>query len=548
MASLDFECPHCNQKILRFILGALIIWGAAYRSNVFAQESADAIRSAVAEAMLQDINTFERSPLTSKGQEALGTILITVMQHERNYQYMNVYPGYFPWKDGTPDDMLLNHLVGAFIVGNLGPQVCTSTRGDHPIDGIHFMLTYYRALLKAGKLNHIPDLDNWMQMDRSELARVVANIQSAETPAPLSINMKSGFPTVLVMRGKTGAGPSLTDTSTNQQPNSVRSTYDRGDDYWQQRQQELFKTSLSEFKPPKIGTTATVVLRVGSPVTGTLHGLDADTVTIDGKVYKKTQIAPGTCCQFFAAEWAAATAKQTVTTERSDYERQQDQRLQLVDAANKRQAAKVEAQLIAQREAASRRQQQASRDQEEAERKDNIDFKGLRLGMTSKQINTFAEQSHWMQSDDSEGYYYMKSAESPRGSEDIASVDGQFYSWERIYPGGSYQDHLLEIRVMSDYYGPRDIENGLKPWLHAVYIALVNKYGSPTQVLIPIDHVSITSFEDGAYVYLGRWVINDQVVGLAIHTHDSRYDGGILYRDARLVSKRKAEQKTTTSL
>lgn len=100
--------------------------------------------------------------------------------------------------------------------------------------------------------------------------------------------------------------------------------YERGDDYWNQRVQEVAKPLVAQFTPPVKGSEITISQRIGRDVTGRLESSSADSVTIDGKPYQRTDLTQATCAQLFADDWAIATAVQQVITERQEYEAKED--------------------------------------------------------------------------------------------------------------------------------------------------------------------------------------------------------------------------------
>jgi hypothetical protein len=115
-------------------------------------------------------------------------------------------------------------------------------------------------------------------------------------------------------------------------------SYERDETYWQERYQQVVKVKLSEFNPPKIGATITLIQRIGGPIRGEIQALSEDSVTVDKTTFKRSQLTSETCAEIFAADWAIAKGKEIVSAERTEYERQEDEKWQKAYAIKKAQA------------------------------------------------------------------------------------------------------------------------------------------------------------------------------------------------------------------
>ena len=90
--------------------------------------------------------------------------------------------------------------------------------------------------------------------------------------------------------------------------------------FWQSKYQTLSQEYAPQFTPPPIGSIITIQMRIGSPVRGTIDSLSDKTVTVDGRIYKREDIALDTCAKLFAFDWSRSQARKIVIKEKQAYE------------------------------------------------------------------------------------------------------------------------------------------------------------------------------------------------------------------------------------
>ncbi len=239
-----------------------------------------------AETVLQAVDTFEKGPTSPQGRRALN-LIVEFTQNSESVR-VDLFGGYFPWEKGSIDGQAQAALVGAFVAGNIRPQLRTGKREDHPVEGLRFMLNTYSRLAASRQVPRIAELDAWLRLDRNDLAILAARINKGENKSAAST-----------------AASSTTD----------------GDDVdWVARQKELTAQYVGKFKPPEVGSAVTVDLRIGGQKTGRLTALSTTSLSLDGKTYTRSQLLPESCPALFAVDWAPIAAKEQVAKEKAEYE------------------------------------------------------------------------------------------------------------------------------------------------------------------------------------------------------------------------------------
>lgn len=318
---------------------------------------------------------------------------------------------------------------------------------------------------------------------------------------------------------------------------------------WSNRFQDLKQAAITGFQPPQLGQTITVCRRIGGDLTGKLDAINRDSVTVDGKVLSRSSLTPETAGRLFADAYAAKVATERLKTERHEF-------LLRKEAEQRRLAEEQRA-----KDQEKQRQDEEDGRIEEArgaaEEKIRLDFKGLLLGMTQKQVEQLIQTTEWdyqfahqngaqgkpvFLCGDSRSSLAFRSIGS-EGSEDHKTYYRWRYAFVQFHHG-----RILSIEVASPKCSADYIDSELKDWLHMAYTALVNKYGKPQEVIRPIDEVNIFSFKTGFGVFLYKWLINDQRVVLSISEDESQFSGGIDYLDMKMQEQIDAESKTETHL
>ena len=310
---------------------------------------------------------------------------------------------------------------------------------------------------------------------------------------------------------------------------------------WSIRFEELNRDALFIApKPPKVGSHVSILPRVGSPITGKLEAVGRNTVTVDGKTINTNVMATQTIDIYFPDIAAKKAAAQQVRKERQDYL----SRKTAEEMAFERQ--RIQGQQK-QAEEESKRAEEARK----AEEQTHLDFKGLRLGMTSDQINWLRAETDWeyrFPPRQQSKYVFLTSKEGAPLEFRAIGCKGpegekRCFGWENAYVQ-FFNGRVYCIGVMTSEFSADEIDSELKAWLHMAYQAVTNKYGEPDEVLLEINKINIFSFKSGFDVAICKWIRNEQEVSLRISENDSQFIGSIYYLDLN-VQKTLDEQTTT---
>lgn len=188
------------------------------------------------------------------------------------------------------------------------------------------------------------------------------------------------------------------------------------------------------------------------------------------------------------------------------------------------------------------KEREISKRREEAKAK-SVDFRGIWIGMNSKEIDRLLEVSPLAWS----GYMTLKpSRQSPEGLTVIATNgNGEKFHWEKI----EYSLHLDEIyrfAVCGPSGNAAEIDLSIKDWLKAVREALVQKYGQ-TKSDTNLSALSILDTKAGFTTRLASWDAGKMRVTLRI-SQDAhfKFRAEIQYEDAaiaEMLAKREKEVK-----
>lgn len=113
------------------------------------------------------IARFKANPVGPQAREISRNIVLYSIQSEEVEVSMSTgTSAEFFFKENLPDEAAAI-LMGAFLVGNIEPQLQKKVAKDHSYEGVVYMLSVYRQLkAKDGKL-HSPSLERYLQLQSS---------------------------------------------------------------------------------------------------------------------------------------------------------------------------------------------------------------------------------------------------------------------------------------------------------------------------------------------------------------------------------------------
>lgn len=92
---------------------------------------------------------------------------------------------------------------------------------------------------------------------------------------------------------------------------------------------------------------------------------------------------------------------------------------------------------------------------------------------------------------------------------------------------------LAQIKVYGPAWSADKLKSNTLRWLELAEAGLREKYGKPTEVIIPISKFNILNAESGYVVYVSKWKIRNQTICLGVSESDSTFTPMIvLYDDA----------------
>ncbi len=116
--------------------------------------------------------------------------------------------------------------------------------------------------------------------------------------------------------GATPEQPSFTSDSSKPKPADPGEQAEQ--QRWIARAKQLLTETMARFVAPTNGTPITITPRIGRTKTGVITALTRDSVTIDGILYPRSQLAPDSCALLFPQDWAVPLVKAQVAKERSE--------------------------------------------------------------------------------------------------------------------------------------------------------------------------------------------------------------------------------------
>jgi hypothetical protein len=130
------------------------------------------------ETALKAISMLEEDPNSEKIHGILG--FISNFAEKSDDVLVVVDQKYFPWMigiNGTNENIqnlkkTSSLLIGAFIAGNVKPQIQKKEKKDHPFEGLKLMLKLYKIWSEKGTIEKIQQLDDWTKLDDSQLHKL----------------------------------------------------------------------------------------------------------------------------------------------------------------------------------------------------------------------------------------------------------------------------------------------------------------------------------------------------------------------------------------
>ena len=311
---------------------------------------------------------------------------------------------------------------------------------------------------------------------------------------------------------------------------------------WAKRYAAVKQEALAKFIQPSIGTQITLARRVGSSIHGRLDGIGKDTVTVDGTAYSASILTPDTSARIFPDAYAIKFASDQLRTEQMQYKQR---KLAEDDAAR------------AEQQRIDKQQEAEAKARIEEEIRSRLEFKGLRLGMTPAEVSMLTQSTEWnfmfpVRSGTQQEPIFLNWDNNAsisfrtivsKGPEGHKSYYGWRYAFTKFADNRIYSIEVSGPEWTADY-----IDTSLKDWLKMAYSALIEKYGKPTETLLPIEDINIFSFKPGYGVFLYKWVVNDQRISLTIGSYESEYYGSIDYLDLKVQKNMNDNTKVEINL
>lgn len=137
--------------------------------------------AAARKEVIAAIESLMAKPGDKSAGEHTGAIL--VFAEESSDVSVNLNVEYLPWL--TQDKEVANSevLIGAFVGGNMLPQLKKGIKKDHTKAGLLAMLRAYATLRKQNAIEAIESLDKWGAMSDAQIDRLIKDV--AERAVPL---------------------------------------------------------------------------------------------------------------------------------------------------------------------------------------------------------------------------------------------------------------------------------------------------------------------------------------------------------------------------
>ena len=110
------------------------------------------------------------------------------------------------------------------------------------------------------------------------------------------------------------------------------------------------------------------------------------------------------------------------------------------------------------------------------------------------------------------------------------------YRWDHV-AATFHKGLLAEFQVKGESNSADELQTKTISWLTLAERGLRERYGIPTEVIIPVHKFSILDTEAGYAKYLVRWKIEEQTITLGVSTNDSKFRPVIIFSDLPLMSE-----------
>lgn len=122
----------------------------------------DKIENISKEVALKAIALLQREPASDRGRSAAALIL-KYADASPDVE-VTIDPALMPWINQDPPPRYLDVLLGAYIAGNVRPQIETGVKKDNPLSGITQVIDTYRQLKKADISLFILSIENYAKL------------------------------------------------------------------------------------------------------------------------------------------------------------------------------------------------------------------------------------------------------------------------------------------------------------------------------------------------------------------------------------------------
>jgi hypothetical protein len=197
-----------------------------------------------------------------------------------------------------------------------------------------------------------------------------------------------------------------------------------------------------------------------------------------------------------------------------------------------------------------------------------LEFKGIYLGMTERQVDSLVANSLWaykytsinagimaskkMLVDDYVGDYYNGPKKAPlkdcvakigcepptEGGQKCYWLDGAYLDY--------FQGKVFRISLDSWMWSADKIESSVKDWLRFALKGLIEKYGEPDLTFTSIEEVDIFSFKSGFISYLYKWLKGNARIMLGLSESESKFGCSVVFEDAIATEKVKEQRSQGT--
>lgn len=177
----------------------------------------------------------------------------------------------------------------------------------------------------------------------------------------------------------------------------------------------------------------------------------------------------------------------------------------------------------------------------------SLGFKGLHLGMSTEALRALLQANReWRLSYPREegrlpkrfsGLAYLTydnlrgiGCEGPLGEETCHPVE--------VVQIGVAGGKVVRILLGKEFF-PDQIHSGLQEWGRFALSSLVQKYGPPSALNLPLSQVEMDSFKGGRFKPLYEWDKGDQAIALGVGEDRLRFVVAIRFEDRRALANEK---------